>query len=164
MSEVKLNKKCPTFKANIVRKVNDEFVEETIKFPSDYKGSTIVLYFYPRDNTPGCTTESQNFRDALDRFESQEAVVVGISRDSINSHKKFIDKQELNFPLIADPEEEICNMFGVMKQKMMYGKQVHGIERSTFIFDENGKLIKEWRGVKVPEHVEEVLSFIESQN
>ncbi|WDU54001.1 peroxiredoxin [Taylorella equigenitalis] len=157
-------KKCPAFTANLVYKEGDEFIEKNLKFPSDLKGKSFVLYFYPRDNTPGCTTESQDFRDALDRFESQEAVVIGISRDSINSHKKFIDKQELNFPLIADPEEEICNLFGVMKQKMMYGKQVHGIERSTFIFDDKGKLIKEWRGVKVPGHIEEVLNVIESQN
>ena len=127
---------------------------------SDYKGKTLVLYFYPKDNTPGCTTESMQFRDLHPQFRAANAEVFGISRDSIRSHEGFKSKLELPFELISDPDETLCIMFNVMKMKTMYGKQVRGIERSTFIIDGAGKLVKEWRGVKVPGHVDEVLECV----
>jgi peroxiredoxin Q/BCP len=129
---------------------------------SDYKGKNLVLYFYPKDNTPGCTTESMQFRDLHPQFLSASSEVFGISRDSIRSHEGFKAKLELPFELISDPEETLCAMFDVMKNKLMYGKQVRGIERSTFVIDAAGKLVKEWRGVKVPGHVDEVLEFVKA--
>ncbi|WP_332848220.1 peroxiredoxin [Massilia sp. S19_KUP03_FR1] len=122
-----------------------------------------VLYFYPKDNTPGCTTESLAFRDAHDAFTSANTTIVGVSRDSMRSHEGFKAKLGLPFDLISDPEEALCLQFGVMKNKMMYGKQVRGIERSTFIIDADGKIVKEWRGVKVPDHVKEVLEFVQNR-
>jgi peroxiredoxin Q/BCP len=122
-----------------------------------------VLYFYPKDNTPGCTTESMAFRDAHDAFRKTGTEIYGLSRDSLRSHENFKSKLGLPFELISDPEEAVCLQFGVMKMKNMYGKQVRGIERSTFIIDADGKLVKEWRGVKVPNHVDEVLEFVKSQ-
>lgn len=122
-----------------------------------------VLYFYPKDNTPGCTTESLAFRDHHDAFLAAGAEVYGISRDSLRSHEGFKSKLGLPFELISDPDELVCNQFSVMKSKMMYGKQVRGIERSTFVVDAHGRLVKEWRGVKVPDHVDEVLEFVKSQ-
>ena len=114
------------------------------------QGRAVVLYFYPKDNTPGCTTESWDFRDLHAEFLSASAVVVGISRDSLKSHENFKAKYELPFPLISDADETVCNLYGVIKQKNMYGKQVRGIERSTFLIDAYGVLVQEWRGVKVP--------------
>jgi len=122
-----------------------------------------VLYFYPKDNTPGCTTESIAFRELYPEFQAAGAEIYGLSRDSLRSHEGFKSKLGLPFELISDPEETVCNQFGVMKMKNMYGKQVRGIERSTFVFDANGKIVKEWRGVKVPNHVDEVLEFVKSQ-
>lgn len=122
-----------------------------------------VLYFYPKDNTPGCTTESIAFRDLHEQFRSAGAELYGISRDSMRSHDSFKDKLGLPFELISDPEEAICQQFGVMKMKNMYGKQVRGIERSTFIIDAEGRVVKEWRGVKVPDHAQEVLKFVTGQ-
>nr|WP_082219735.1 peroxiredoxin [Massilia sp. NR 4-1] len=122
-----------------------------------------VLYFYPKDNTPGCTTESMAFRDLHAQFAQAGAEIYGISRDSLRSHENFKAKLELPFELISDPEEALCQQFGVMKLKQMYGKQVRGIERSTFVIDATGKIVKEWRGVKVPGHVDEVLEFVASQ-
>jgi thioredoxin-dependent peroxiredoxin len=122
-----------------------------------------VLYFYPKDNTPGCTTESIAFRDLHDQFAATGTEIYGISRDSLRSHDGFKAKLGLPFELISDPEEAVCAQFGVMKMKNMYGKQVRGVERSTFIVDADGRLVKEWRGVKVPNHAEEVLEFIKSQ-
>ncbi len=122
-----------------------------------------VLYFYPKDNTPGCTTESMAFRDLHAQFAQAGAEIYGISRDSLRSHENFKAKLELPFELISDPEEALCQLFGVMKLKQMYGKQVRGIERSTFVIDATGKIVKEWRGVKVPGHVDEVLEFVASQ-
>ena len=122
-----------------------------------------VLYFYPKDNTPGCTTESIAFRERYPEFQAANTEVYGLSRDSLRSHEGFKSKLGLPFELISDPEETVCNQFGVMKMKNMYGKQVRGIERSTFVFDANGKIVKEWRGVKVPNHVDEVLEFVKSQ-
>ncbi len=127
---------------------------------SQFSGKTIVLYFYPKDNTPGCTTESIAFRDHYAAFTAANAVVFGISRDSLRSHDSFKSKLDLPFELISDPDETLCQLFNVMKLKNMYGKQVRGIERSTFIIDGNGKLVKEWRGVKVAGHVEDVLKAI----
>ncbi|HEV2612788.1 MAG TPA: peroxiredoxin [Noviherbaspirillum sp.] len=129
---------------------------------SDYLGKKLVLYFYPKDNTPGCTTESLRFRDLYSEFQSANTEIIGISRDSIRSHDGFKSKLELPFQLISDPDEELCNLFDVMNMKNMYGKQVRGVERSTFIIDGSGKLVKEWRGVKVPGHVDEVLEFVKA--
>ena len=122
-----------------------------------------VLYFYPKDNTPGCTTESIAFREAYPEFQAANIEIYGISRDSLRSHDNFKGKLGLPFELISDPEENVCNLFGVMKMKNMYGKQVRGVERSTFIIDAQGRLVKEWRGVKVNDHVAEVLEFVRSQ-
>ncbi len=129
---------------------------------SQHPGKKLVLYFYPKDNTPGCTTESAGFRDVHAQFVKASAVVLGISRDSLKSHEGFKAKLELPFELISDPDEALCELFGVMKMKNMYGKQVRGIERSTFVIGADGTLLREWRGVKVPNHVQEVLAFIES--
>jgi len=121
------------------------------------KGKKLVLYFYPKDMTPGCTAESSEFRDTIDAFTKANTLVVGVSRDSLKSHDNFRSKLQLPFELVADTEETLCQLFGVMKMKNMYGKQVRGIERSTFLFDSTGKLAQEWRGLKVPGHVAEVL-------
>ncbi len=129
---------------------------------SDYRGKKIVLYFYPKDNTPGCTTEGMRFRDLHPEFQRANAEIFGISRDSIRSHEGFKAKLEMPFELISDPDETLCIMFDVMKMKTMYGKQVRGVERSTFVIDEAGKLVKEWRGVKVPGHPDEVLEFVKA--
>lgn len=125
-------------------------------------GRKVVIYFYPKDNTPGCTLEGQEFRDLYAKFEQANTVVAGISRDSLKSHENFKSKQAFPFELLSDPEEVVCEQFGVMKLKNMYGKQVRGVERSTFVIDANGKLAREWRGVKAPGHAAEVLAFVES--
>jgi peroxiredoxin Q/BCP len=129
---------------------------------SDYKGHPIVLYFYPKDNTPGCTTEGAQFRDLHDRFAKAGAVVAGISRDSIKSHQSFATKMGFPFPLLSDADEKLCQQFDVIKMKNMYGKKVRGIERSTFLIDADGKLAREWRGVKVPGHAHEVLDAVQA--
>ena len=129
---------------------------------SAHKGQTVVLYFYPKDNTPGCTTEGAQFRDAYKAFRKAKAVVAGVSRDSLASHEKFKAKMEFPFELVSDPDETLCQQFGVIKMKNMYGKQVRGIERSTFVIDGAGKLVREWRGVRVPGHVDEVLAFVQT--
>lgn len=133
---------------------------QTFTFEGRPERST-VLYFYPKDNTPGCTTESMAFRDLHDQFARAGAAVYGLSRDSLRSHENFKAKLGLPFELISDPDEAVCTLFGVMKMKNMYGKQVRGIERSTFVIDAGGRLVKEWRGVKVPSHAEEVLAFVQ---
>lgn len=125
-------------------------------------GRPFVLYFYPKDNTPGCTTESQDFRDLYAQFQAAGCAIFGISRDSIKSHEGFIQKQSLPFALISDPDESLCTLFGVMKLKNMYGKQVRGIERSTFLVDQQGVLAREWRGVRVPGHALEVLQAVQN--
>lgn len=127
---------------------------------SDHKGAVVVLYFYPKDNTPGCTTEGAQFRDAYKAFRKAGATIVGVSRDSIGSHEGFKAKMELPFELVSDADEKVCTQFDVIKTKNMYGKQVRGIERSTFVIDGAGKLVREWRGVRVPGHVDEVLDFV----
>ncbi len=136
-------------------------VDENEKLSLDnFKGSYLVIYFYPKDKTSGCTIESQDFRDFKTKFARKKCKIVGVSRDSIKSHKSFIEKESLNFPLISDPDETMCNAYGVMKEKSMYGRKYMGIERSTFLIGPDGLLIKEWRGVKVPGHVEEVYNFL----
>jgi peroxiredoxin Q/BCP len=126
------------------------------------RGSTVVLYFYPKDNTPGCTTEGSDFARSHARFAKAGAVVAGVSRDSLKSHESFKAKMKFPFELISDPEEALCNQFAVMKMKNMYGRQVRGIERSTFVIDPAGRLAREWRGVKVPNHVDEVLACVQT--
>ena len=125
-------------------------------------GQTVVLYFYPKDNTPGCTTEAMQFRDKYKDFVKAGAAVYGVSRDNMKSHDDFKEKLELPFELIADTEEKMCHMFGVVKNKIMYGKKVKGIERSTFLIGADGLLKQEWRGLKVPGHVEEVLKAVKA--
>ncbi|MGB9988871.1 peroxiredoxin [Massilia sp. SM-13] len=122
-----------------------------------------VLFFYPKDNTPGCTTENMAFRDLHPQFLAAGAEIYGISRDSLRSHENFKEKLGLPFELISDSDEALCALFDVIKQKKMYGKDVRGIERSTFVIDANGRLVKEWRGVKVANHVDEVLEFVARQ-
>lgn len=129
---------------------------------AELKGKKLVLYFYPKDNTPGCTTEGIQFRDLYPQFQAANTEIIGVSRDSLRSHEGFKSKLDLPFGLISDPDETLCNMFNVMKIKNMYGKKVRGIERSTFVIDESGKLVKEWRGVKVPGHIDEVLEFVKA--
>ena len=129
---------------------------------SALKGSKVVLYFYPKDNTPGCTTQGGDFRDRHDAFRKAGAVVLGVSRDSLRSHEGFKARHEFPFELISDPDEALCTQFGVIRMKNMYGKQVRGIERSTFVIDGDGRLAREWRGVKVPGHVDEVLEYVQS--
>jgi len=127
---------------------------------SALKGRKVVLYFYPKDNTPGCTTEGENFRDKHADFRAAGAEIFGISRDSLKSHESFKAKMAFPFDLISDPDETVCLMFDVMKMKNMYGKQVRGVERSTFLIDAEGKVAREWRGVKVAGHVDEVLEAV----
>ena len=129
---------------------------------SDQRGKKLVVYFYPKDNTPGCTLEGADFRDRHKEFRKAGAEVVGVSRDSIKSHEGFKAKMKFPFELLSDAEEELCAQFGVIKMKNMYGKKVRGIERSTFVIDGEGRLAREWRGVKVPGHVEEVLNFVKA--
>ena len=127
----------------------------------EFIGKNIVLYFYPRDNTPGCTSESIDFKDNFKSFQKKNTLIFGISKDSLSSHEKFKEKFKFPFELISDPEEKVCKAFDVIKEKSMYGKKYLGIERSTFLVDSKGKLKKEWRKVKVKGHVEEVLNSID---
>ncbi len=126
---------------------------------NDYKGQRVVLYFYPKDNTSGCTQEACDFRDNMNRI-TQYATVIGVSPDSIKSHKSFKEKQDLNFVLLSDPEHVLAEKFGVWKEKSMYGKKYMGIERSTFVLDKSGSIEKEWRKVKVKGHVDEVINYL----
>jgi peroxiredoxin Q/BCP len=131
--------------------------EKTISL-KDLAGKKVVLYFYPKDSTPGCTTEGQNFRDAKTKFTGLNTVILGISRDSIKRHENFKSKQDFNFDLLSDEDEILCKQFDVIKLKKLYGREYMGIERSTFLIDENGVLLAEWRNVKIKDHVEEVLA------
>ena len=127
---------------------------------SDFRGKYLILYFYPKDHTPGCTQEGQAFRERYQEFQNHNAEILGVSRDSLKMHESFKMKQEFPFDLIADPEEALCNLFDVIKLKNMYGKQVRGIERSTFLIGKDGVLLREWRKVKVKEHADEILKAL----
>jgi peroxiredoxin Q/BCP len=129
---------------------------------SDFKGRGVVLYFYPKDNTPGCSTEGQDFRDLFHEFRALGWDVLGVSRDGMKSHEIFKAKLGFPFDLLSDPDETLCEAFGVMKLKNMYGKQVRGIERSTFAIAPDGSIARTWRGVKVPNHAREVLEYVRS--
>ena len=154
MVKVKLEKRVPDFTATAAN--DSEFsLSENI-------GKNIVIYFYPKDNTPGCTKEGEDFRDQFEEFSSNNAIIVGVSRDSVKSHDKFICKFNFPFDLIADEDETVCQLFDVIKEKNMYGRKYMGIERSTFLIDTNGTLINEWRKVKVKDHVNEVLGALKN--
>ena len=129
---------------------------------SDFSGKKLLLYFYPKDNTPGCTQEGQAFRDHIDQFDHLNTVILGVSRDSVKVHEGFKCKQNFPFDLLSDQDEQLCQLFDVIKMKNMYGKQVRGIERSTFLIDEKGLLIKEWRKVQVKTHIDEVLKYLQT--
>ena len=153
---VQLGKKVPAFKV--------ESSNGSVRRLSQFKDQNVVLYFYPKDSTPGCTTEGLDFNAALSKFKRQDTVILGVSRDSIESHLKFIDKQGFKFELLSDPEEELCELFDVMKMKNLYGRKFRGVERSTFLIDKKGYLVKEWRKVKVKGHVDEVLESVKELN
>ena len=153
---LKEGKKAPDF----CLKGIDEKGNEKEFCLKDFKGKKIVLYFYPRDNTPGCTKEACDFRDNMARIKRKGAIVLGISPDSINSHKKFKEKHGLSFPLLSDPDKKIAEKYGAYGEKKMYGKVKKGIIRSTFIIDEEGKIIKAFYNVKVKGHVDEVLKYL----
>ena len=152
MPKVSVGKKIPDFTLPATG-------EQDISL-SDYKGKNVVIYFYPKDSTPGCTTEGQDFRDLINTFKRCKTVILGISRDSIKSHENFKAKQDFPFELLSDADETACKLFDVIKEKNMYGRKVMGIERSTFLIDEKGILKKEWRKVKVKGHVDDVLEAI----
>ncbi|HFD31202.1 MAG TPA: thioredoxin-dependent thiol peroxidase [Gammaproteobacteria bacterium] len=154
MGQVSVGKKVPNFSAEATG-------DKTIKL-NDLKGKKVVIYFYPKDNTPGCTTEGQNFRDAHAKFKRANAVILGVSRDSIRTHENFKAKHDFPFDLLSDKEETLCQLFDVIKEKKLYGKTHMGIERSTFLIDEKGVLRQEWRKVKVAGHVDEVLEAVKS--
>jgi thioredoxin-dependent peroxiredoxin len=154
MGKVKIDKAVPDFKLPATG-------DQEIRL-SDLKGQKVVLFFYPKDNTPGCTRESQDFRDNMRKFRARDTVVLGVSRDSLKSHENFREKQRLPFDLLSDEDEKLCQLFDVIKDKNMYGKKVRGIERSTFLIDEQGVLRREWRKVKVDGHVEEVLDAVKA--
>ena len=155
MKIVEIGKKISNFKAKSTNE--NEFILK------DFQDRLLVLYFYPKDNTPGCTQEGIDFSNNYRKFKNLNTEIIGISKDDIKSHENFKKKYKYKFDLISDEEEKICKMFDVIKEKNMYGKKYMGIERSTFIIDKKGKLLKEWRKVKVKGHVEEVLKFIKDQ-
>jgi peroxiredoxin Q/BCP len=136
--------------------------DKTIQL-SDYQGKYVVLYFYPRDNTPGCTTEGKDFRDHINEFNALNSIILGVSRDTVRVHEGFKSKQEFPFDLLSDKDETLCDLFDVIKMKMMYGKESRGIERSTFLIDPKGVLVHEWRKVKVKVHIEEVLQVLKDR-
>ncbi len=152
MSTVKIDKLVPDFK---IPATGDQIISL-----SDLKGKKVILYFYPKDNTPGCTREGQDFRDMHDQFEKLNTVILGVSRDSVKTHENFKAKHEFPFDLLSDKEETLCGIFDVIKEKNMYGKKVMGIVRSTFLIDEGGILRKAWIKVRVPDHVVEVLEAV----
>ncbi len=154
MSQLAVGRKVPEFTATATG-------DQTISL-ADLKGKKLVLYFYPKDNTPGCTTQGQDFAASHAKFKRAGAVVLGVSRDSLKSHQNFRTKFDFPFDLISDADESLCTLFGVIKEKNMYGRKVMGVERSTFLIDADGKLAREWRGVKVKDHVEEVLAAVKA--
>jgi peroxiredoxin Q/BCP len=135
--------------------------DKTVQLKS-LRGQKVVIYFYPKDSTPGCTTEGQDFRDLHSKFRRQKTVIFGVSRDSLASHEKFKAKQNFPFDLLSDPDEKICRKFDVIKEKSLYGRKFMGVERSTFLIDENGKLTADWRKVKVKGHAQEVLDTVKN--
>ena len=147
-------KKCPKFSA--------EATSEQVISNQTYKDKNVVIYFYPKDSTPGCTTEGQEFRDNYKKFKKYNTEILGVSRESIKSHENFKSKQNFPFELLSDPDEKVCKAFDVMKMKSMYGRQYMGVDRSTFIVNDQGKIIKEWRSVKVKGHVDEVLESVKN--
>lgn len=155
MTTPQLNKAIKNFTANVTGK------NSTISL-ADLKGHNVVIYFYPKDNTPGCTTEGQNFRDLYNDFKKANTLIFGVSRESIKSHENFKAKQDFPFELISDPDEQLCKLFDVIKLKKLYGKEYLGIDRSTFLIDKEGILRQEWRKVKVEGHVEEVLKAVQA--
>lgn len=154
MNKASINKKVPAFNLPATGDKNIRL--------SGLKGNNIVLYFYPKDSTPGCTLEGQDFRDNYRKFRARNTVILGVSRDSIKSHEKFKTAQKFPFDLVADEDETLCSIFDVVKMKNMYGKKVRGIERSTFLIDSRGILRKEWRKVKIEGHVDEVLEAVKN--
>ncbi len=156
MSELTIGKAVPDFEAAATG-------DKTIKL-SELSGKNIIIYFYPKDSTPGCTSEGQDFRDNHNKFKRQKCLIFGVSRDSIKSHENFKTKQAFTFDLLSDKDEVLCELFDVIKMKNMYGKKVRGIVRSTFLIDANGILRHEWRGLKVAGHVDEVLETVKSLN
>ena len=153
---MEINQKVPSFKLRGTSGLQFDL--------SDYKGRYLVIYFYPKDATPGCTTQGVDFRDAYKKFQALDTEIFGISRDTLKSHESFKAKFTFPFELLSDEEEKACELFSVIKMKNMYGKQVRGIERSTFVIDPDGKLIQAWRGVKVEGHIKEVLQFIKQHH
>ncbi len=152
MTEVSIGKPVPDFEASSTG--------DSIFKLSDYLNKKVIIYFYPKDNTPGCTQEGKDFRDNFEQFKSLNTAIFGVSRDSVKVHEGFKSKQQFPFELLSDKEELLCQLFDVIKMKNMYGKQVRGIERSTFLIDEKGILIHEWRKVKVKVHIAEVLQTL----
>lgn len=151
---VKINESIPAFSVEATS--GQTVTQESLK------GQNTVIYFYPKDNTPGCTTEGQDFRDSIEAFKSANTVIYGVSKDSLRTHENFKTKQSFPFELISDPDESFCKLFDVIKLKKLYGKEYMGIERSTFLINSEGVLVKEWRGVKVKGHVAEVLTAAQS--
>jgi peroxiredoxin Q/BCP len=157
MSKVTIGKAIPNFSAQATG-------EQTISL-SDFKDQQhLVIYFYPKDSTPGCTIEGQNFRDNIEAFTKEDTAILGVSRDKIKSHENFKAKQSFPFELLSDPDEEICKLFDVIKLKKLYGREYMGVERSTFLIDKKGKLVQEWRKIKVKGHVDEVLKAAQTLN
>ncbi len=154
MSQPQLNKKAPNFKLPATG-------DQTLSL-ADFKGKNLVVYFYPKDNTPGCTTEGQDFRDHFKQFQKHNTEILGVSRDSIRTHENFRKKHEFPFELLSDADEEMCKAYDVIKLKKLYGREYMGIERSTFLIDAQGKLKQEWRKVKVKGHVAEVLEAVKA--
>ena len=154
MSEVNLNKPVPDFELPATG-------DKTFRL-SDLRGQNVLIYFYPKDNTPGCTLEGQQFRDHIAEFEQLNTVIFGISRDSVKTHENFKNKQAFPFDLLSDKDETVCNLFGVIQLKKLYGREYMGVDRSTFLIDAEGVLRQEWRSVKVKGHVEEVLTALKS--
>ncbi len=153
---LKENEKAPDFS---LKGIDEEGREKEFSL-SEFRGKKVIIYFYPKDNTPGCTQEACDFRDNIERIKKKGAIVLGISPDSINSHKKFKEKYKLSFPLLSDPDKEVAQKYGAYGERKMYGKTVKGIIRSTFIIDEKGKIINAFYNVKVEGHVEEVLKYL----
>lgn len=154
MKTIKLNDDLPNVEVELTTQGSMQL--------NSLKGQNVVLYFYPKDSTPGCTTEGQNFRDNHSKFKKLNTVILGISRENIKSHDRFREKQSFPFELIADTNETLCQLFDVLKQKSMFGKKYIGIERSTFLFNSDGKLMQEWRKLKVTGHVAEVLEAVKT--